>query len=181
VGLILAVSRMYLPQPIRNDRLGKLFLVTADAFQSLAPSFRGYSYHEMLDRYAHFTREKAEESIRRGNEDEVKERLYFNARRIGQNIRRELGVRTLAEVMQACRVIYRALKIEFRGDSQGQVYIPTCFFSSYYSSEVCRLISSLDQGLVAGLSGDLRMEFTQRITEGAECCRANLQQTGIPS
>ena len=80
--------------------------------------------------------------------------------------------------MASCQLIYKALKIDFQGDPQGEVQIKRCYFSQYYSGEVCRVISSLDEGLVAGLSGGLKMEFTQRITEANPCCTARLMGTG---
>jgi hypothetical protein len=174
MGLLLKASRIYLPRSVRKSRLRELFRATADAFQRQAPPMKGYSLDQCLMKYALFTSNQATRSIQRGNEYEVKERLYKNALRIGENIREELRIRTLKEAMQACEVIYKALKIEFRGDLQGQIDIRRCFFSSFYSGDVCRIISSLDQGLLAGLSGGLRLEFSQRITEGNKCCRAHL-------
>ena len=174
MGILLTISRIYLPRFIRKNRLNELFNATADAFKRQAPQLEGYSLNQYLKKYALFSLENTEGSIKLGNEHEVQERLYYNAYRIGKNIRAELKVQTLEEVMQACEVIYKALKIEFRGDSQGQIYIRSCFFSSFYSSDVCRIISSLDEGLVAGLSGGLKLDFYQRITEGSKCCRARL-------
>ncbi|MDD5190764.1 MAG: hypothetical protein PHE50_06965, partial [Dehalococcoidales bacterium] len=86
----------------------------------------------------------------------------------------ELHVRTMDEVMQACGVVYKALKIDFRGSAGGQITIGSCFFSSFYTAHVCSIISSLDEGLIAGLSGGSRLEFEQRITEGKPCCKARL-------
>jgi hypothetical protein len=106
------------------------------------------------------------------------ERIRSNALRIGENIREQLKIRTLKEALQACEVIYNALKIEFRWNLQSRIDIRRCFFSSIYSGEVCRIISSLDQGLLAGLSGGLRLEFSHRITEGESCCRAHLMPEG---
>lgn len=175
---LLVLSRIYLPQSIQKSKLSELFRATADAFQSQAPELKGYSLKQCLIEYALFTAEHAEESIRRGNANQVKERLYSGARQIGQNIRERLKIRTTEEFMRACKFIYKALKIEFRGDVNGQIYIPSCFFSSFYSSTVCDIISSLDEGLLAGLSGGLRLKFSQRITEGNKCCRAYLLAPG---
>jgi hypothetical protein len=174
MSFLLAASRIYLPWFIRKSRLNELFIATADAFQREKPEITGYSLNQCLTRYALFTAKNAEESILNGNEYEVRERLYRNALQIGKDIRKELKIKTLKEVMQACKVVYKALKIEFLGDLQGRISIPSCFFSSYYSSHVCRVISGLDKGLIAGLSGGLKMEFTQRITEGNQCCIAHL-------
>jgi len=70
------------------------------------------------------------------------------------------------------------LGIDFLGEPDGSMVMTRCFFSDYYSSPVCRLISSLDEGLLVGLAGGGRLSFSQRITEGHECCRAHLD-TGV--
>jgi hypothetical protein len=174
MGFLLAVSRVYLPRSVRRNRLNELFCAAAEAFRQPVPQLEGYSLDRCLAEFGLFTAEYAQESICLGHENEVQERLYLGARQIGQNIRAQLHIRTLAEVMQACEVIYKALKIEFRGDSQGQICIRRCFFRGFYTSDVCRVISGLDAGLLAGLSGDLKLQFSQRITEGKDCCRARL-------
>jgi len=178
MGVLLIVSQIYLPPFIKKSRLTELFRATADAFQCQVPRLNGYALDQCLTKYALFTAENAERTIRQSNEGEVKEHLYLNARQIGQNIREKLKLQTLEEIMQACEVIYKALKIEFHGDLQGQIQIRNCFFSTFYSSNVCRIISSLDEGLVAGLSGGCGLEFSQRITEGNKCCLAHLLAAG---
>ncbi len=70
------------------------------------------------------------------------------------------------------RILYRALKIDFRGISSGEIEISRCYFSQFYSPQICELISSLDEGILAGLAGDGRLTFSQRITEGRDCCKA---------
>ena len=180
MGILLTASRFHLPRSIQKSRLIELFRATADAFQRPSPRLSGYSLGQRLTIYALFTTVNAEGSIRRGDEYQVKECLYRNARQIGEKIRAQLKIQSLEEVMEACEVIYKALKIEFHGDSRGQICIRNCFFSSYYSPDVCRVISSLDEGLLAGLSGGLRLKFSRRITEGGECCRAQLLPAGRP-
>jgi hypothetical protein len=178
MGLLLTVSRLYLPRLIRKNRLGQLFGATADAFQYQAPELNGLSMNKRLEIFARFTAERAEAVILQGKGSEVKERLYHNAYIIGQNIRKEFNLLNLNEVIRACGVIYKALEIDFRGNLQGQINIPRCFFSSFYSPKVCHIISGLDEGLIAGLSGGLKLEFSQRITEGKDCCRARLLGAG---
>ena len=80
--------------------------------------------------------------------------------------------------MQMGELIYKVLKIEFQGEPRGNIVIKRCFFSAYYSRSVCQLISSLDEGLLTGLSGGGKLIFSQRITEGHECCRAYLDAPG---
>ena len=108
----------------------------------------------------------------------MQSRLFQNAYRIGQQFKADFNINTAEEVMRMGALIYKFLKIDFQGEPQGNIVIKRCFFSAYYSSKVCRLISSLDEGLLAGLSGGGKLSFSQRITEGNECCRAYLEAPG---
>ena len=67
-------------------------------------------------------------------------------------------------------MVYGLLDIDLRGTRDGEITVRRCAFSDSYSAEVCRLVGALDSGLLAGLSGADRLEFTQRITEGAPAC-----------
>ncbi len=178
MGLLLTCSRVYIPQFIQKRKLDLLFETTAAAFQVAAPSTGGLSLDERLKLYARFTRNQADRSLRQANLPEIQSRLFDKAYRIGQDIRMEFNIRKLKEALQMSSVIYKILKIEFRGESQDNIVIPRCFFSAYYSGEVCRLVSSLDAGLLAGLSGGGKLSFSQRITEGSDCCRAYLDMSG---
>ena len=71
--------------------------------------------------------------------------------------------------------MYGLLDIDFRGNGRGELTVRRCAFSEVYSAEVCRLVSALDTGLLAGRSGGDRLEFSQRITEGAPTCLARLR------
>ncbi len=178
MSFLLTVSRIWLPQPVRRKRLIELYKATAEAFQCPLPDWSGLSCDRLLTRYALFTKEKAEESIIQGREDEVRNKLYAAAFRIGSSIRRQLDIQSVTDVMQACRVVYKALKIDFYGDAAGCIEIPHCFFSGYYTASTCRVIAGLDEGLIAGLSGGLKLEFSRRITEGCSSCQACLRNGG---
>jgi hypothetical protein len=174
MGVALTISRIYIPPFIKQKKLGELFVITADAFQSPPPSTKGLSFKECLTQYALFTRENAEKSFRSGDQSEVKKRLYRNALGLGQKIKGDFHIDTPEETMLMAKIIYKILGIKFQGDRQGKVTIPQCFFSNYYSGSVCEIISGLDQGLLAGLSGGSRLVFSQRITGGNTCCKAQL-------
>lgn len=173
MNLLLVFAQFYVPPFIKKKKLHELFDATAGAFHSQAPPYRKLSFKECLKQYALFTRDRAEESIRQGNDLEVRPRLYQNARRLAQNIKKIYRIDSVEDAMKICEVIYRILNVEFDGNARGEVLIKKCFFSSFYSRDVCRLISSLDEGLLEGLSGG-KFRFFQRITEGKECCRAQL-------
>ncbi|MCJ7486279.1 MAG: L-2-amino-thiazoline-4-carboxylic acid hydrolase [Candidatus Aminicenantes bacterium] len=110
----------------------------------------------------------------------IRQRLFNEALRLGREIARELGVSTFQEAMTAARILYRGLKIDFRGDRQGDIVIRRCSFSRHYSPGVCRLMSALDAGILSGLAGGGELEFAQRLTEGADCCRAHFSFPKAP-
>jgi len=172
MGLSLIVSRLYLPGLVRSRKLKELFRITAGAFNSQMPPLAGLTSTEILTRYAVFTREKAIQAIQNGKEFEIKKQLYEAAYRLGQQNQAAFHLKSKAEVMQFSRVVYRMIGIDFRGSPDGDIEISRCFFSRYYSARVCGIVSALDHGLLAGLSGGGDLKFSQRITEGNRCCRA---------
>ena len=170
--MLLKIMQLYMPEFIKKKKLNELFRLTADAFQSELPELRGLSFAECLSKYALFTKEQAESYLQSGRPlEEAKHRLYQNSCIFGQNLRKSLHIETWEEAVTVFKVIYKLIGIDFRYDRQGEIIIKQCFFSKYYSGEVCNLISSLDEGLAAGLSGGGRLYFNQRITEGCSCCK----------
>jgi hypothetical protein len=178
MGLLLTIFKRYVPMPVRKHELERLFKATVEAFECAAPTTRGLNYIKRLELYARFTREEAEKALRVGREAEVRSRLFENARRVGQYYQKAFRTTSIEEVMQAGGLIYRLLEIDFQGEAEGQIVIRRCFFSRYYSVRVCQLVSALDEGLLAGLSGGRRLRFSQRISEGHSTCQAYLQDPG---
>jgi hypothetical protein len=174
MGLRLDLSSIYIPQFIGKKKLEMLFDSTAAAFQATAPDTSGISYEDCLKLYAQFTREQADAAIQKGNSLEIQFRLFQNAYQIGQQFKEEFKIHNAREIMKAGALIYWLLKIDFRGEPQGNIIIRRCFFSKYYAGNTCRLISALDAGLLVGLAGGGQLTFSQRITEGHDCCRAFL-------
>lgn len=173
--MLLKILSFYLPMFIKKRKMRELFQLTADAFQCDIPNLTRLSCQELLQQYAVFTQAQAEKSLECSTDlDQIKRRLYQNAYQLGNSIKRSLNITTPEDVMLVSRIIYSILAIDFQGDIQGNIVIRQCFFSNYYSSEVCRIISSLDEGLAAGLSNG-KLQFDQRITEGRNCCKAHLE------
>jgi hypothetical protein len=170
--MLLKIMQLYMPEFIKKKKLKELFRLTADAFQSELPELRGLSFVECLLKYALFTKEQAENYLQSGRPlEEVKYRLYKNSYIFGQNLRKSLHIVAWEEAVTVIKAIYKLIGIDFQYDRQGEIIIKQCFFSNYYSGEVCMLISSLDEGLAAGLSNGGRLCFNQRITEGGSCCK----------
>jgi hypothetical protein len=173
--LLKMMMHLYVPESIKKKNLNELFGLTANAFQSELPELRGLSFDECLRRYASFTKKQAEIYLQSGCPlEEVKDRLYQDSRVFGDNLRHSLHIQTWNEAVATLKAAYKLIGIDFRYcDGQGEIMIKKCFFSEYYSGEVCMLISSLDEGLAAGLTGG-RLSIYHRITEGGSCCKGHL-------
>jgi hypothetical protein len=173
--LLLKILPHHLPVFMRKKILAALFEATADGFACPAPAYDPLSYDACLRTYALFTREQAENALQAGRDRlALKAQLYRNAYALGGKLCKWFAVDTIEEVMELGQILYRAIGVEMVGDAQGDVTVQRCYFSQFYSGPVCDLISALDDGVLAGLSGGGRLVFSQRLTEGGECCRAKL-------
>jgi hypothetical protein len=164
-----------MPGCARKVALWALFRSAALAFGRPAPPSAALSADERLFRFAQFTQSQAEELLRNGGDLEaVRERLYRNARALGRLCRWVSHAQTMQEAMDLGWILYRTLDIELQGDGLGNITFSRCFFSRFYSYPVCQVMSAMDGGLFAGLSGGRQLVFSARITEGESCCRARL-------
>jgi hypothetical protein len=180
MSLLLEILPHNLPAFIRREILAALFEATADAFECPTPAHDHLPYDECLRTYALFTREQAEKALQAGRDvPAIKTQLYQNAYPLGGKLRKWFGVDRTEEVMELGQILYRAIGVEIQGEPQGDVTVKRCYFSQFYSGPVCDLISALDDGVFSGLSGGGRLVFSERLTEGRECCRAKLQKEQI--
>lgn len=178
MNLLASLLELYTPEYIKKMALAQLFKFTAAAFEVDAPSIAGLDSQDRLASYARFAQTQAEQRLRDGLEIEaLEQRLYQNALEMGCLQRRWFRLGSMQDLMSTGRVLYRMLQIDFQGDAQGEVVIKRCYFSRFYSCEVCRLMSSMDRGLFAGLSNGGELSFTARITEGQPCCRGHFDWT----
>jgi hypothetical protein len=190
MNLRLSVLSLPLPGPLRKAALRGLWQATASGFDkdlpgaALAPAYGNAGrYRGLLEGYARFTREAAMGALERSeNLPALKARLREQSRLLGSRLRRRLRLVSSAQAMRAARGLYRRIGIDFRGTPDGQVSIRRCFFQKYYSGPVCRLVSALDEGLLAGLSGASDgqgiLSFRERLTEGGLRCRACFRLEG---
>lgn len=174
MGILLRASTLYVPGFIKLRQLRELFKITAKAFGTPMPSLSGLGLDACLEQYALFTRENANTTIAHKAEIPTKDHLYQGAYGLGCKIRAEFRINTLEEALRMSELVYKIIRIDLQGGPECRILIRKCFFSRYYSGEVCRVISSLDEGLLAGISGGGKLRFDQRITEGYDCCRARL-------
>lgn len=176
MNVALNVFKFFIPSAVKKKKLEELFCLTADAFQCKVPEIKGLTYRETLEKFAAFTRDEAQSALTSGDDlAALKTRLYANALALGEKLRKRFGIKTLSDAMAMSRILYRILSIDFQGNPQGEIVIRRCFFSDVYSSQICEVISALDKGVVAGLSGGGKFSFDQRITEGESCCKAKIR------
>jgi hypothetical protein len=171
----LFIAERYIPRFIIKRELRNLFRLTASAFARNNPSLNGLSFDDCLTEFALFTKTSVDQSINRDQEiAAIEDRLFQQAYEYGNLWRGRFGIASMEDVMRGARILYRAIGIEFRGTDHGAIEIRECFFSQYYSPATCRVISSMDAGIMAGLSDGKLLSFSQRITEGFDSCKAQL-------
>jgi hypothetical protein len=169
----LAAAGVLLRPGARRREIERLFARTAAAFGRPLPPPRARGAKQRLAEYARFTREQAEAALAGGQDLAALERRLFRAAlAMGGDYRLRLGVRSFGEALVAARLIYQGLGIDFRGAPDGEVEVRRCAFASVYTPRICALLSELDRGLLAGLTGGGELRFRQRLSEGATACRA---------
>jgi hypothetical protein len=173
VNLRLWIAGLGLPDYLQRRKLAELFALTGRAFGELPPATEGLSLGRMRRLYAEFSAAAAARALGAPSKAaEAAGRLFEEASAFGRGVRDELRVASSGEVMAAARILYRSLGIDFKGSKAGEIVIQRCSFETFYRPEVCRLMSRLDAGVLAGLAGGGQLEFTERLTEGAARCRA---------
>jgi hypothetical protein len=173
VKLFLKITQWYIPAFLKKRELKKLFKLTAETFECDVPSILRLTFEESLSAYAQFTRDVVERNI--GSADtlqKIQDRLFQGAYEIGETYRRRFRITGMNDALEISKVLYRIIGIDLESTAPGMITIRSCFFSKYYSSSTCRVISYIDAGMLAGLSDGGTLSFSRRITEGFDCCQA---------
>lgn len=126
------------------------------------------SSDKALDTFAHFTAGCLPKATGQ------QKQLYTEAYKLGSLLRKILRISTDEQLTRTVILLYRNIGIDMQGDLPGEVCVSHCFFSRYYSPEVCSIASMMDAGVICGLANGGKLEFTQRITEGCKNCKAKL-------
>ncbi len=166
----LVLLEIYLPAFLKRRKLQELMRCTAAACGATPPPGPERSYRRLWSAFAEFTYKLAAAA----EPEKIRQQLRLVGYNMGRQLRRELGVRSWAEARRALRLIYRALDIDLHMAPNGAVLVRACSFSRIYSAATCRLMSAMDEGLMAGVSGRKQLHFRERLTTGAACCRAEL-------
>jgi hypothetical protein len=169
----LALLRLHVPGVVRRSILRDLIAAMARAFEQHPPETARLTEPELMAHAIECSRAWAEEAIRTGADlERLDRRMFREASRLGRRARQRLHISSEAAGLAAARTVYGAIGIDFRPRGTREVSIPTCAFACAYAPDVCRLMSSMDSGLIAGLTGARGLRFTDRITEGAATCHA---------
>ena len=173
-NLTLKLLLALLPIIGRKKGLADLFRLTAAACDQEVPDLRGRSRREILLAFALFTRNEAERALAMGTADALRINLFERSADLGRAIRSRLPMRSRADAAAAIQRLYGLLDIDMRIAANGEVTIGRCFFATGYTPETCRFMAAMDEGIVAGICGG-RLVFSQRLSEGAEACRARIE------
>jgi hypothetical protein len=175
----LALLRLHLPALVRRAILRELISAIARAFERPCPPTSGLPAEELLVCAIDASHRWSEEALAgAADRSEVEERLFSEAFALGRRVKRRLRIETEEEGLLAAGVLYEAIGVELRAGRAGAIVVPRCAFAHAYGPGVCGLMSAMDSGLIAGLTGAAGLRFTERLTEGASACRAVVLHTG---
>lgn len=175
----LTLLRLHLPALVRRAALRELIAAIARGFERPCPAMRGLSGDELLACAIDVSHRWSEDALGGiADRTEVEGRLFSEALALGRRAKRRLRIRTEEEGLAAAGVLYEAIGIELRAVRAGAIVVPRCAFARTYGPGVCELMSAMDSGLIAGLTGAAGLRFIERLTEGAPACRALVLHAG---
>lgn len=123
---------------------------------------------EALRVYAIYTRDH----LQGGFNKDLLQRMTAEACKMGRLLRRVFFLKKQHDIQQFVIALYQNIGITLEGCLPGSLCFRRCFFSQYYTPQICLAASALDEGIMRGLAGSGHLRFQQRITEGCACCKA---------
>lgn len=161
----------------RRIELQLLMNLTARAFRQPPRRTWTRSNDEALRIYAEYTRRHLQDSTADAH---LLQRMNSEAYSMGCRLRRLFRLKKDGDVNRFIALLYHNIGIDIATPAPHQLCFSRCFFSRYYTPEMCLAASALDDGIIRGLTGCRHLAFSQRITEGFTCCLAtttNQEQT----
>ena len=175
MNLLPGLFHFYIPSFLKKKGLKELFISTAAAFNKRIPSLKGLSFENSLLKYALFTKEEVEKYIVDGGDPlNLHKGLNEHAILFGKKLRKIFFIKSFKKAVSIFELLYSFIGIDLKISGEGEISVKKCFFSNYYTPNVCAIISAIDSGVFEGISGGCRIEFRQRITEGNDCCKARI-------
>ena len=156
----------------KRIELQLLMNLTAHALGKKPKRIWTLSNSEALKVYAEFTSSTLQTDA--GNT--LFERLNTEAYKMGRLLRRLFWINNEFRAQRLIVSLYHNIGIQLSFSSPQQLCFHRCYFSSFYTTQICKVASALDSGIICGIAGlpSKHLQFCQRITEGCHCCRAQL-------
>lgn len=162
------------PGPVKSIQLQILLNATAEAFYRPKERIWHLSAEKALAAYMSYTISCTENVL------VDKKRVYRQACRLGERIRRFSGFTRKEDLERLVFYLYSNIGIKMAGHLPGEIIVPVCRFSRVYTPEQCRTMSLMDWGIISGICGGGKLVFTERLTQGCGRCRACLTQEPKP-
>lgn len=173
MNIKLGLAEIHVPARLRLEKISELATLTARAFGVPPPDLANRPVRSALEAYARFTRESADRVVRdKADLAGLGARLRQEALDFGQALAVLFGIRDRGQALRLIRLAYRAIGIDLTAGPDGSILVSRCSFREFYAPATCRLIASLDEGLMAGICGGGRLAFSERMTSGDAACRA---------
>ncbi len=146
---------------------------TAKVFGVKTPKNMGFSSSKLLKTYAQMTRDVSLNFIQsKQDRNQLQQNLYYMAFQLGSELRWWLRPQNNQDCFDIIEMLYRNIKISLCEQSH-TICVHQCYFSDFYTPEICSIISAIDQGIFAGVYQDGTLSFYKRMTEGHQVCVAN--------
>lgn len=162
----------------RRIELQVLMQLTAGALRQPSRRLWTLSHADALRTYAEYT----SHHLRNGADDPLLQRMNSRAYRLGSLLRRLFFIRSEATAQRVVKALYLNIGIRMSFADNGQLCFHRCYFSRHYTPAVCLAASALDDGIIRGITGRPAgcLRFSQRLTEGCQCCLAQFQHKTNP-
>lgn len=148
-----------------------LMRMTAKAAGRRVPPLQGLTRKACLKQYQLYTKTLLE-GMDEGEQTALRGAMYDRAFAMGSLLGRLPGMRRDEGKMWLIRLLYRNIGIEIKGQMPGEIHVPRCAFSRYYTPGMCHVMSGMDAGIICGIFGGGILTFDRRLTEGCPACRA---------
>lgn len=152
----------------RRIELQQLMNLTARAFGEPGRRIWTLAPAKGLEAYALYT----SAHLVGGADEALLARMRREAFQVGRRLRRLFCIRTQARAERLIFRLYDNIGIDMSGTIPGSICVRKCYFCRHYSPEVCLAASTLDEGIISGIAGDGTLAFSQRLTDGCDCCMA---------
>lgn len=102
----------------------------------------------------------------------LRKAMYKKAFTVGRLLGKLPGITNDTAKTHLIKLLYRNIGIRIMGSLPGEIRIPRCSFSHFYTPQMCAVMSGMDAGIICGIFGGGTLTFNRRLTEGCPACMA---------